>query len=597
MYRGAILASSPEAHIGRWLNALALLMLLALVFRAGPPAGDFANYYTAAALWWSGEAVPELYDYRWFTARASAEGFGDRLVGFAVLTPPSALLAVPLLPLSPHRAGQAWWLAQGALLAALIALLARSLRRPLWQPALVVFAMWPAVQAHLYQGQFHLPAVVCLAAGLLAFQAQRAQAGAWWGLAVGLKVHAWPLLVVLPLCRRWRAAAAAAATLALGGAVSVALLGWPLHAAWLHDIAPAAARGWFTDPWHPALQSVHNTARRLLLPSPAGGPTWHDAPRLSATIPAAVSAAVVGTTLAGVLSWPERTDTERQRLLAAAAIAALVSGPILVTYHLTLLIPPVAWGVDTALRAGRRWHAGLIAAAAVAAVWIPAPPPPGEVGLLSVLTLLPRFWACLALWVLLLPWRLTRWHLGVLLLVGASIVRAESPPGAGAAQPLEGGQLPLIAAEPVWSPVDGLCWSGLASDRHGAPGRGWVGYCLEDEPRIVASDPGAHTWAPTVSVDGAVRWQHEPAAPTQVERLEIDGRGVVEVRGGDLYWIPRDGPERRLTDHPADDRQPVWDPQRERLWFLSDRLAGVRAYRLWWLPAPWAPATGSGSPR
>lgn len=581
-------------------TAIALAVVAALVARVGPPAGDFANYYTAAALWWSGNAGPALYDYRWFTAQAAAHGFGDRLVGFAVLTPPSALLAVPLLPLSAHRAGQAWWLGQGVLLLALALLLGRSLRRPPWQPALVIVALWPAVQSHLYQGQFHLPAVVCLAAGFLAFRAQRAQAGLWWGLAVGLKVHAWPLLALLLLCRRWPAAAAAGGTLALGGALSVGLLGWPLHAAWLQDIAPAAAGGWFTDPWHPSLQSVHHTARRLFLPSPAGGPTWLDAPRLAAQVPAAVSAAVVGTTLASGLSWARLSAAERTSLLAAAAIAALVSGPILATYHLTLLIPPVAWALDAHLRTGSRSRALLIALAAVAAVWVPIPPPPSSVGPSSIVTLLPRFWACAGLWALLLPPRLTRWHLAVPLLVGVAVLRASPAPGAAGAQNLSGGQQPLIAAELVWSPADGLCWSGLASDRGDAPGRGWVGYCLgeDDVPRLVAADASAHTWAPVVE-DGALRWRHAPIAPEAEAMVPIGGRGQVEVRLVDgqreLFWAPRDGPARRLTDHPADDRQPVWDPRRERLWFLSDRLAGVRAHRLWWLPPPWE-ARGAHAP-
>ena len=571
------------------LNIAALAVLLLLVARVGPPAGDFANYYTAAVLWWEGAAGPAMYDYRWFTAEASRVGFGDRLVGFAVLTPPSALFAAPLLPLSPHRAGQAWWLGQGALLVLVVGLLSRSLRRAPWLVVLPVFALWPSVQSHLYQGQFHLPAVVALAAGFAPFFRRHWSAGLWWGLAAGLKVHAWPLLVMLALCRRWRALGVAVATLAVGGGVSVALLGWPLHETWLREIAPAAAQGWFTDPWHPALQSVHNTARRLLLPSPAGGPLLSTRPLLSARVPAAVSALVVGWTLACGVRWGELSDTDKRSLLSAAAIAALVSGPILVTYHLTLLIPPVAWALDANLRGGRRLRAALIAVVVVTVAWIPAPAPPTSVGLSDIVTLLPRFWACLLLWGLLLPWRVTAWHAGVLVLAVVAVLGARLPPGAAGAQPLAGGQLPLIADELVWSDGDGLCWSGLASDRGDAPGRGWVGYCLGDDgvPRIVAAAEGTHVWAPRV--DGAVvSWRHGAVTPSPRDILSIEGRGQVVVRDGDLYWVPLAGAERRLTDHPALDRSPVYDPQRERLWFLSDRRSGVRALRLWWLPAPWA---------
>ena len=96
-----------RATTERLLGVLSAALLTALVVRAGPPQGDFANYYTAAALWWADSDLSRLYDYRWFTSAASAAGFSDRLVGFAVLTPPSALFAAPLLWLPAGAAGHA----------------------------------------------------------------------------------------------------------------------------------------------------------------------------------------------------------------------------------------------------------------------------------------------------------------------------------------------------------------------------------------------------------------------------------------------------------------------------------------------------------
>ena len=571
------------------LSALSVVLLVLLVARAGPPRGDFANYLTAATLWWDGGDLSQLYDYRWFTSAAAATGFGDRLVGFAVLTPPSALFAAPLLWLSPSGAGHVWWVAQGLLLLALQWALSRSLGRPLWWTGLVMLGLWPGVHAHLVQGQIHLPAVLALALGLWG---RRWWTGLLWGLAVGLKVHAWPILVLLLLQRRWRAAVAALGTLLAGGLMSVVLLGWPLHAVWLQEVAPAAAGGWFTDPWHPALQSFGVGVRRLLLPSPAGGPIWSARPLAAAALPVMLSAAVVGWTVLWATRWPALRLAEQRCLLAAAAICALVSGPILVTYHLTLLIPPVAWGLDALLRSGQRWRALAVASAAVFMLWTPTPPPPESVSGLDLLWLLPRFWGGMVLWALLLPWRRpAARHALVLCLMAAAAWRSAPPSSGDGVHPLQGGQLPLIAAELMWSEAGGLCWSGLASDRHGHPGHGWVGYCLEgDTPRIVAHSERAHTWAPS-TVDGRLLWQEGAVAPLVRSVEVIEGRGQVEVRAVhaqlELFWVPLQGPPRRLTHHPARDVQPTWDPQRQRLWFLSDRVAGVRAMRLWWMPPPW----------
>ena len=52
-----------------------------LCWRLGPPRGDFANYYTAASLWWGGADLAPLYDLRFFNDHAARLGFGDRLTG------------------------------------------------------------------------------------------------------------------------------------------------------------------------------------------------------------------------------------------------------------------------------------------------------------------------------------------------------------------------------------------------------------------------------------------------------------------------------------------------------------------------------------
>lgn len=569
--------------------------LLVLIGTTGPPTGDFANYWTASALWLEGDPLTQLYDYRWFTAQAARLGFGDRLVGFAVLTPPSALLAVPLVVLSPAAAGTAWWLGQGSLIVVLAGLIARGRQWPLWAGMAAVLLAWPVLHSHLIQGQFHLPVAACLAGMLWAWRVHRGGlAGLLLGLAVGLKVHTWPLLLVAVLARRWRTVGAALGTLMLGGGVSVLLLGWPLHALWLSEIAPAAARGWFVHPWHLAFQSLSAGLRHALLPHPGLNPSpLANSPDAVAMILAGAQPLVVGLTATSALSWSTLSRPQRDRVLAAAACAALVSGPILSHYHLILLLPAVSWAAGALLADGRRRHAAAVVAIAVLTAWWPAPPSaPDSPLLLWPLLALPRLWLALLLWGLIVPWRLDRrtWLGRGLAVLGSAVLmltadgRASDPDGA---TPRDDPDFPLVAAELVGSADGSLWFSGLPTDRQGHPGQGWVGYRLapgETVPEIVAWSETAHAWAPTVSGTDTVTWQHGAVAPVAPLRPGPSGGTLTTItRGGqrDLAWVHPSGEVIPLTASTAHDTAPVWDPSRRRIWFLSDRGVGVRALRLW----------------
>ena len=545
---------------------LLLLGWLAMVAWIGPPTGDFTNYWTAGVLWWEGADLSRLYDYRWFTGQAERLGAGDQLVGFAVLTPPSALLAAPLIGLPLEAAQRGWQAGQALLGIGLAWALARGVQRPLWVGFFAMFLLWPALRGHLVQGQMHLPAVLALALGYLAWTRDRpVLAGVGLGLAVGLKVHAWPILLLLALARQGQLVGAAAATLLLGGLVSVAALGWPVHAVWLSEIAPAAARGWFTDPWHLSLQGLDNGLRRLLVDSPGHSVAWRHAPRLAAAIPVAVEAAVVGVSVAGGLAWRQLAPAQRVRLMAACGLAAMVSGPILSSYHLVLVIPPMLW----AAAAGRTLA---IFALGAAMAWVPLLDPGAPGGPLWLLTALPRFWLGVALWAVILPWQLPRSaQVGrVIALAGALLLglQTDAPPPDPATS-LHTVDAPLIAADLTRSEDGTLRFSGLTAARDGRPGRGWVTFSVSTDGAVTLTDwsPDQHAWAPSPP----------STAPGP-------GGGQLSARQGDLYLTMPDGREHRLTSHPAWDQDPVWDPQQGRIVFLSDRGAGVRALRLVAIP-------------
>ncbi len=510
-------------------TALLVLWLL-LCWRVGPPTGDFANYYTAAALVVEGADPTLLYDYRWFTAQADRLGFPDQLVGFAVLTPPSALLALPLVPLGPEIAANVWWIIQALLGWALAAVAARTIGRPLWAGLLPLLLLWPALDSHLSQGQFHLVAVSALAGAALALRRARdGLAGVGVGLAVGLKVHAWPLLAGALLLGRWRLAGAGFGTLLVGGLVSVAVLGWPVHRLYLETIGPAAASGMFIDPWHPAFGSLGHAIRRALLPHPGLNPALIGAgwPVLAAAAPRLVEALAV----TGVLALVLRRGGRSGAALAALSTVALITGPLMARYHLVLLAPAMAWAADDAARAGHRGRAAaLLLLPALAAG---APVELGGGWSLARFALL-CLWLIAALWTLPAPegprpWR--RW--GALAALVLGLTRSPQLPGSDAATPIDGPGFPLIAADLLRTDDGSLWFSGLSADRGGLHGLGWIGFRLRpgaDTPERVAG--GGHRWSPVATGPDTVTWTERPM-PTESAALD----GQVVARDGDVSTV------------------------------------------------------------
>jgi len=577
------------------LNGGFLLLWFVLVFLAGAPRGDFANYWTASSLWWEGADLSRVYDYRWFTAQSSRLGFSDQLVGFAVLPPPSVLFAVPLLFAGPVHGATIWWVVQGLFGVLLAGLLARSTQKPTWLGLAGLCLFYPSLQAHLYQGQFHLVAVVALAAGFVGWRENRpVLCGVCWGFAIGLKIFAWPLLVLSLLARQWRQTLAMVTTLAGGGVASVLLLGTPIHTVWLAEVAPAAAGGWFGDPWHLGYQSLGHALRVALVDQPGGHQAFHHLPVVAAGLTLSATVAVVSTTVLAGLRWEKLKLPERTQLLAAASICGLVVGAALSQYHLIWLMPAVALVLNKLHGEQNRSKFFMVFGLTLAILWVPLPTePPESWHLLWPFLVVPRFWLLLLLWGVMVPWGAARsWKwLGVLLSVVAGFQATVSPNEVGV-HPLEDVNGPLISADLVRVENGAVCWSGLRADRAGKPGRGWMGFCLnpdEHTATLEAWNAGSHVWSPSTNPQGGVAWS---TASVEIEvrpRTGPDGGTLFSKEEDgqfDIYWVGPLGTQLRLTNHPAMDVEPVWDPARRRVWFLSDRHAGVRALRVWWIPWP-----------
>jgi len=568
----------------------------------GPPQGDFANYFTAASLWWEGADLSRLYDFRFFNDQVARSGFGDRLAAFTVLTPPMALVAAPLVPLGAVGAAKAWWVGQCAMGWFLGIVTARSLDRPAWMGVAGLVLIGPALRSHLFQGQFHLPAVLALSGGFWAWRTNRDRlAGVFWGLAVGLKIHAWPLLVAMAIARKWRVAGWGLLTIIVGGGISICLLGWPLHAVWIREVLPASGGGWFADPWHPAFQSIRHLLRGAFMVHPGlnPNPSW-SVPWLAPTLGVAQHTLVIGLTCMAAVAWRCKGALERQRIVSAAALAALASGPLLASYHLVLILPPLAWAADALWRNGHRIKP--LAAIALAILAGSAPFPTAWPDGWLIVFAVPRAWCLLSLWLLLLPWPrelpTLRVCTGLMLCAGlggslgyASFTRTQGALHADGAQAIDGPGFPLIAADLMRTQDGSLWFAGIRGDREGWAGNGWMGFRLktgETSPEIVVSDTNRHVWSPQATGIDTAEWTTGPnGGPDAGRRVPcLDGELGTMAAAGEQHiaWFDADGTARQITQTSGHHAYPVCDAANGDAIFLSDRGVGVRALRLWRIP-------------
>ena len=100
----------------------------------------------------------------------------------------------------------------------------------------------------------------------------------------------------------------------------------------------------------------------------------------------------------------------------------------------------------------------------------------------------------------------------------------------------------------------------------------------------VASSPTAHTWSPQVSGPDSVEWSSDSLPQASQVRPGPDGSTLLTIQRegqSDIALRRPDGTLTPVTQSPAHDTDPVWDPDTGRIWFLSDRGVGVRALRLW----------------
>lgn len=184
------------------------------------PAMDW--YAKAETLGRAGQVYPYLYPPLWAFLLAPLTG----LIGFGSFATAALGLHAGLLALMPG-------------LGLRLAGVALSLRGQIlcWLGAMAALILCHGVPIALFQGQPQITVAFLVLFALDRAARGRANiAGLAMGLAIALKLAPLPLALIWLIAGQYRAGLVALATGGLLGLVSVALVGWPLHAAFLAQL-------------------------------------------------------------------------------------------------------------------------------------------------------------------------------------------------------------------------------------------------------------------------------------------------------------------------------------------------------------------------
>jgi hypothetical protein len=527
---------------------------------------DFANYYAPARALADGRRLDRLYErdaLQREVERAGLSGIGS----FVPHPPANALLLAPLARLEPLPAKAAWTLLLALAYAATWPVLRALCGLPPLEAALVMLVPTASLANALAYGQPYPLLLLLLSASLLGVARGRALVG---GLALApvllLKLYAAPHALFLLLSGRWRAALGLLAGASAMLALSLGVLGAPLHLAYLREVLPASLRGEIQDPYSPLWGSVSSLSHRLfqfepdLNPRPAS-----DAPMLVAPVARALEALLL--LLALVARPPGEPASALRRHWAALTLAALAASPLLQSYHYLLLVLPVALLLGEQPPPLARWS--LLALLAFATSPLPHYFTRFAAGWANLLAY-PRLYAVCALLAYALRGTLGRTRLvgciAAALVVGA-LQPAPSPDPGWQRIPTARGYL---MAEPV-ACGGRLGWITIAGDR----------FVFADESGAVLRGAG-HLLGPRCD-EGRLRFGvHDPADG----RLSPDGRSLLvpswEEGSWDIRVVDRaSGTSRRLTRDPANEVEPTWSEDGRAVLFASDRRRGLGSTALY----------------
>ncbi len=347
----------------RWKRAeWALLVLLAweLLWKGIIPGwrflnSDFANYYVVARLLREGYGLDRIYDWVWLQRVKDHldVGVGQSVVGFAGLTPFSALPVLPLTLWSVTTAKRLWLLINMVLLGTSAGMVGRATslgRRRAWLLCLLLVV---PLRTSFLDGQMHILVLLLL---VMAYgfesRGRRDACGVCLGIAGALKVY--PLLFGFYFLwkRRWREVGVIAAVALGAGLLCGVMMGWHVVHVYLTQVFPASLRGEVVDPYNATAASGAALFHRLFLFEPEFNPfPLIRTQALYALLYPLWQAVVLLPVFAAFRMAPEYADSDERQLDWAVFLVMLLllsSAPS--SYHFVVLLLPCILFIDVLLR-------------------------------------------------------------------------------------------------------------------------------------------------------------------------------------------------------------------------------------------------------
>ena len=289
-----------------------------IVDTAGRPIGtDFANVYAAGKLALAGE--PALA-YDWPAHHAMQKRISGRedIGYYGWHYPPAFLIVAAALAALPYLG--ALFVYQAATLAAYLAVVRRIAGRPeAWLLALA----FPAVFVNVTHGHNGFITAALLGGALLVLDRRPLLAGALLGCLAYKPQFGLLVPLVLAATGRWRAIAAAAATVLAIAALTWALFGADVFVAFWHSLPMTQRVILEGAPGFYKIQSVYAALRQLGVPG-----TLANAAQMTATL---------GVAAALVVLW--RSAAAFELKAAALLIGCVLATPYVLDYDLVVLGP------------------------------------------------------------------------------------------------------------------------------------------------------------------------------------------------------------------------------------------------------------------
>jgi hypothetical protein len=523
---------------------------------AGRITSDFANYRVPARVVADGGDLAGIYERVVFDEASRQQGL-HTLGSFVPHPPANALLLMPLARFEASTAKAVWTVLLGLAYLASLALL--RVLVPVEGVRLAVVAAAPAFAVYntLAYGQPYPLLLLLLCASLRAATSGRpALAGVLLAPVLVLKLYALPFLAVFAAQRRWKAVAGMTGGAAGLTIVSCLVLGAGVHRAYVREVLPASLEGRIQDPYSTVWQSASSLSRRLFEREPDLNPEpVLDRPHVGRFL---VRALPTGLTVFAVLAAAAApTPPVQWSILVCGALAA---APLAASYHFVMLVLPMAVALGDPTRGARPAWA-VVALSAFAASPLPhhfAGWAHGAGNLLAY----PRLVAMVSLLAVVSArwWSWRRLALSVAAAAAAGLsAPSQSPVGDWQRLGLGG----YLQASPI-ACAGGVAWLGIENGAYVVRATDGTRVAVDTPPkepacasgRVVAAPPARHA---RLSPDG--EWRLAPV--WRAGSWDLD---AVSTRDGRTVSITRDA---------ANEIEPSWSEDGQRVLFASDRGRGL----------------------